>query len=638
MLVDYFSKPWTNVNGFLFDVSTSSDTRSNAIKQATYPQDDKHPPPTLSHIDAQSRSPLGEQHTMSPIRIIRTYLFPIAAASYVLAAQLKSLDNRLHYVAASLATIWLFSKLAKLSKAYSRSKRFSSFARSNGCFATTGLPTPVLSSLRHKLDLLFYLGDDLLDNVFAKKFNTYGATHALHDPFGVPKVIHTIDPVNLNAILNKSHTDWAPSKSRARTMYPLAQEGLLNSEGEAWHKNRKMVMRHIGTKRAKDVRQSEGDIQLLFTAIGPADQDGWTGVVDLLDLFHRLSLDMSTTFLLGTSADSQLNGMRETRLKAAMEEFDLVPSKQSKAKMSYGIAYETVRNHFSWRSKLGSKYWMADSPRYRKACATLNKFADDLIARAIDRRRGVPDGVDIAEFGLVDSLVKDIGDPIQIRNLVMDLFIAGQNMTGTMAAWVFAQLEAHPDIFQRVRAEVLDKFGAEEAPLAPLTWDNLRSCTTMQHVILETLRMYPLLANIGRNAKRDTVLPRGGGEDGMQPIAVPKGAAITANVYLMHRREQEWGEDAWDFKPDRWIGRKIAADYAPFGMGPRICVGQQLTMTEMSYLMARMMQHFSEMKAPEGQDNLTKGYRVVVAPKNGVKVRLRRCRPLNGSPMLGALA
>ncbi|EME82945.1 uncharacterized protein MYCFIDRAFT_2871, partial [Pseudocercospora fijiensis CIRAD86] len=434
----------------------------------------------------------------------------------------------------------------------------------------------------------------------------------------------TIDPVNLNAILNKSHTDWAPSKSRARTMYPLAQEGLLNSEGEAWHKNRKMVMRHIGTKRAKDVRHSEGDIQLLFTAIGPTEQDGWTGVVDLLDLFHRLSLDMSTTFLLGTSADSQLNGMRETRLKAAMEEFDLVPSKRSKAKMSYGVAYETVRNHFSRRSKLGSKYWMADGLRYRKACATLNKFADDLIARAIDRRKGVPEGVDVAEFGLVDSLVKDIGDPIQIRNLVMDLFIAGQNMTGTMAAWVFAQLEAHPDIFQRVRAEVLEKFGPEEAPLAPLTWDNLRSCTTMQHVILETLRMYPLLANIGRNAKRDTVLPRGGGEDGMQPMAVPKGAAVTANVYLMHRREEEWGEDAWEFQPDRWIGRKISADYAPFGMGPRICVGQQLTMTEISYLMARMMQHFCDMKAPEGQNNLTKGYRVVVAPKNGVKARLRR--------------
>lgn len=122
-----------------------------------------------------------------------------------------------------------------------------------------------------------------------------------------------------------------------------------------------------------------------------------------------------------------------------------------------------------------------------------------------------------------------------------------------MAAWVFAQLEAHPDIFQRVRDEVLDKFGTEQESI---TYDSLRSCTLMQHVISETLRMYRLLANIGRNAKKSAVLPRGGGEDGMQPLAVPKGAAITCNIYLVHRREEEWGADAWEFNPDRWVGRK----------------------------------------------------------------------------------
>lgn len=230
----------------------------------------------------------------------------------------------------------------------------------------------------------------------------------------------------------------------------------------------------------------------------------------------------------------------------------------------------------------------------------------------------------------------------------MDLFIAGQNMTGTMAAWTFAQLEAHPDVYQAIRKEVLEKFGTEQEPRASLTWDNLRACSTMQRAITETLRMYPLLANIGRNAKRDTVLPRGGGPDGSLPIAVPAGAALTANVYLMHRRGEEWGNDAWEWDPERWSnGRKFGPDFAPFGAGPRICIGrefflpsapaprrvrcetladtsaEQLTMTELSFLIARMLQRFSDMKAPEGQDNLTKGYRVVVAPKNGVKVRLQ---------------
>lgn len=145
-------------------------------------------------------------------------------------------------------------------------------------------------------------------------------------------------------------------------MYPLAQDGLLNSEGASWHKNRKMILRHVFTKRAKDVRNSETDIHLLFDAIGPVDKDGWTQEVDLPDLFHRLSLDMSTTFLLGTSADSQLAGMSDARMKAAMDEFGLVPGKRD-SKLTYGEAYDVVRNYFSWRSKLGSKYWIADGPK-----------------------------------------------------------------------------------------------------------------------------------------------------------------------------------------------------------------------------------------------------------------------------------
>ncbi|WPB04022.1 uncharacterized protein RHO25_008666 [Cercospora beticola] len=527
-----------------------------------------------------------------------------------------------------------------------RSWHFHDVVKSKDCAPAAAVPTPLFGTIRHKLNLLLYPGGDLLDDVFAKKYEKYGATHALHDRFGVPKVIHTIDPANVNAIMRTQADDWRPAKGRANTMYPLAQEGLLNSEGEAWSRNRKLILRHINTKRVKDVRSAESDVQLLFDTIGPADHDGWTETVDLLDLFHRLSLDMSTTYLLGTSANSQLTGVFERKRQAAMAEYDLIPNKRDQ-KMSYGEAYEIVRNYFSWRSKLGSKYWIADSPKYREACATLNDFADDLIQRAMNARSDNAGKSEDNEhmdskYGLIDSLVKEIGDPVHIRNLIMDLFIAGQNMTGTLAAWIFAQLSANPDIFDRLRAEVVDKFGTEDSPLLPLTWDNLRSCSTMQNVIRETLRMYPLLANIGRNAKCDTVLPRGGGPDGSQPIAVPKGCTVTCNIYLTHRRAEEWGDDEWEFKPDRWIGRKVSfGEYAPFGAGPRICIGQQLALTEISFVLARMLQRFDGMRVPLGQDNLVKGYRVVVAPKNGVKVQLRRAREGKGectSPTLGAQA
>ncbi|KAK5125949.1 hypothetical protein LTR85_011304 [Meristemomyces frigidus] len=461
---------------------------------------------------------------------------------------------------------------------------------------------------------------DLLDGLFASEYRQNGPTHALYDQLGRLIVVHTIDPQNLHAILTTSWGDWRPPRSRVNTLKPLAQKGLLLTDGEDWHRKRKLVQRNMGTQRAKDAGRDEEHMRTLFDAIGDVHDDGWTDVVDLLDLFQRLALDMSTSFLLGMSADSQAAGLREDRDKRK-------PQQDPGTGMTYNEAYETIRTYLSWRSKLGSLYWMADSPQYRHACATLNHFADRLIAQAISRasaayidENGMADG----KFRLIDNLVRDVGDPVEIRNIILDLFIAGQNMRGTMAAWVFAQLEHHPEVFRCVREEVLDKFGTEGELKEPVTWSSLKACSTMQHVILETLRMYPLLANVGRNAKCDTVLPRGGGPDGQQPVAVPKGATVTCNVYLMHRGEEAWGSDACQFRPDRWVGRKLGPEYAPFGGGPRVCIGQQLTMTEISLLLVRMMQRFSDIQAPQGQDNLVKGYRAVLAPKNGVKVRLRR--------------
>lgn len=175
-----------------------------------------------------------------------------------------------------------------------------------------------------------------------------------------------------------------------------------------------------------------------------------------------------------------------------------------------------------------------------------------------------------------------------------------------------------------------------------MTWDNLRACTALQQSIYETLRKYPALPLLSRNALRDTVLPRGGGLDGSQPIAVPAGTPVTCCLYLMHRRHEEWGPDAEAFRPERCRsrrcsmsvihklklrtgeGREFGHEYAPFGAGARSCIGNQLSMTEMSYVTARIVQRFECIKAPIGQDNREKGYRVLVQPKHGVRVSLKR--------------
>lgn len=75
----------------------------------------------------------------------------------------------------------------------------------------------------------------------------------------------------------------------------------------------------------------------------------------------------------------------------------------------------------------------------------------------------------------------------------------------------------------------------------------LRACLN------ESLRLYPVVPLNSREALEDTILPRGGGEDGMAPIFVPKGGLVSWNLWALHRRKDYFGEDAEEFRPERWL-------------------------------------------------------------------------------------
>lgn len=66
------------------------------------------------------------------------------------------------------------------------------------------------------------------------------------------------------------------------------------------------------------------------------------------------------------------------------------------------------------------------------------------------------------------------------------------------------------------------------------------------------LRLIPPVPTNSRKANKDTVLPRGGGPDGKQPVLVPAGQAVRWSLMSMQRRTDIYGPDADEFRPERW--------------------------------------------------------------------------------------
>ncbi len=89
----------------------------------------------------------------------------------------------------------------------------------------------------------------------------------------------------------------------------------------------------------------------------------------------------------------------------------------------------------------------------------------------------------------------------------------------------------------------------------------------------------------------------------------------------MHRRKDLYGEDADEYRPERWENLRPGWEYLPFNGGPRICLGQQYALTEAGYVTVRLVQEFSKMESRDPEpwrENLT----LTLCSMNGTKVGL----------------
>jgi cytochrome P450 len=218
--------------------------------------------------------------------------------------------------------------------------------------------------------------------------------------------------------------------------------------------------------------------------------------------------------------------------------------------------------------------------RFLAARNTLNSIVDDVIA---ERRRTGEDKGDLLSI-LLQARDEETGDLIsdeQARDEIKTLLIAGHETTATTLGWTFYLLSKHPEIEDRLRAE-LDEVLGDRAPTAEDV-PNLKY-TTM--VLYESLRLYPPLWIVSRMPIEEDVI---GGYD------VPLGTSMIICSYLTHRHPEFWdnpeGFDPERFTPDAMKARHRYA-YIPFGGGPRGCIGFPFAMMEMPLVLARVLQEF----------------------------------------------
>ncbi|QRV94594.1 cytochrome P450 family protein [Ceratobasidium sp. AG-Ba] len=151
----------------------------------------------------------------------------------------------------------------------------------------------------------------------------------------------------------------------------------------------------------------------------------------------------------------------------------------------------------------------------------------------------------------------------EVLGQISTFFVAGHETTSTATAWALYALTQHPEIHARLRQE-LQTSGLGDEP----SMSDLDKLPYLDAFVRETLRIHAVVPMIGRETTVDVVVPVGEefkdrNEVPRKEIRMQKGDAIWIPLLPTNRAKDVWGDDAMEFKPERWDDLPEAAKEIP---------------------------------------------------------------------------
>eukprot|EP00531_Pseudo-nitzschia_arenysensis_P004444 CAMPEP_0116130100 /NCGR_PEP_ID=MMETSP0329-20121206/8275_1 /TAXON_ID=697910 /ORGANISM="Pseudo-nitzschia arenysensis, Strain B593" /LENGTH=513 /DNA_ID=CAMNT_0003624407 /DNA_START=119 /DNA_END=1659 /DNA_ORIENTATION=+ len=217
-------------------------------------------------------------------------------------------------------------------------------------------------------------------------------------------------------------------------------------------------------------------------------------------------------------------------------------------------------------------------------------------------------------------------DMERMTSQLKTFYFAGHDTTATTIAWAYWLLLLNPESLEKARAEVLEHLGKDWVdavvkgenykqiiPEESTTYENLQKCQFLDAISRETLRLYPPASSTRYQANPDATLGK---------YKTGK-AIIHLDFYAIQRDPDIWGEDANDFRPERFLGdegrKKINSfGFLPFSKGSR----EYFALLETKIALAALITRYDGSVVDADQEIFTA--KITNVPKNGCKVKLAR--------------
>ncbi|XP_062201104.1 cytochrome P450 704C1-like [Phragmites australis] len=398
--------------------------------------------------------------------------------------------------------------------------------------------------------------------------------------------IYTCDPAVVEHILRTNFANYGKGTFDYENTRDLLGDGIFAVDGDKWRQQRKIASYDFSTRALRDFSGAVFKRNAAKLAGVVSNNAASKQSMDVQGLLLKATMDSIFTIAFGLDLDTLGGSGEGSRFAAAFDdasEFTL---------LRYVNAFWKVMRFLNVGSEamLKERVKVVDEFVYKRIRARAQELSCNKHAQDPDSRQDI-----LSRF--IEAATNESGtvDYKYLRDIILNIVIAGKDTTAGALAWFLYMACKHPEVQEKICQEVREATNAGETASVDefaqsLTDEALNKMHYLHAALTETLRLYPSVPLDNKQCFSDDVLPDGS--------SVSKGDIVFYVPYAMGRMEYLWGKDAEVFRPERWLDQngefqqESPFKFAAFQAGPRICLGKEFAYRQMKIFAAVLLRFF----------------------------------------------
>ena len=407
-----------------------------------------------------------------------------------------------------------------------------------------------------------------------------------------PKLLHYI--LNTKMSVFKKDLDWVYSPFMV-----ILGNGLVTSHGQSWRSQRTLLSHTLRVDILEEIPgMALRAVQRLSKKLDACVADG--SAINMAEEFRHLTLQV----------------IAEAILSLDPEESD-----KTFAHMYLPIVEEG--NLRTWHPERAFMPFLPDYWKFKASVNNLNSYVSSLINARRELRRNE------AQSGKPTSRKQDILDRVlqaapsdddwtddalrQVCDEVKTFILAGHETSASMLAWSLYELSKNPDLLVKLREQADEVYGSPKRAVD-------RSSVPGREVLAakldyadcclkESLRKYSVVPTVVRVCSQDLVYEE-------RNIKIPRGTNIMINIQGAHWNEENWPQPS-NYRPERFYEDVKQYTFLPFVDGPRMCLGQFLSLLESKIVLSLLLHEYNFEIVNTEDAGLTHPFMVPIIPRTG---------------------